>query len=125
MSDQSKSYLQKILSFLSSIFLKSTLLTGASAASNQTSAECGSARYKYVSVQFIATSLNATDGVFKLQDSNDGTNWNDISGATITVASGTSSNMIRYTAFTADKIRVVWTKGSNSTGTISATAIFK
>lgn len=125
MADQSKSYLSKILSFLSNTFLKATLLSSASAASNQTSTAFGEARYKYLSVQFVATGLDAADGIIKLQDSNDGTNFNDISGATITVAAGTSSNMIRYTAFTAEKIRVVWTKGSNTTGTISVIAIFK
>lgn len=125
MSDQSKSYLEKIFSFLLRTSLKVVALTGASAAANQTSAGFGSARYKYMSVQFVATSLSHADGVIKLQDSNDGTNWNDITGATITVASGTSSNMIRYTAFTADQVRAVWTKGSNTTGTITVTAIFK
>jgi hypothetical protein len=81
--------------------------------------------YTFASLQFIATGLDASDGVIKLQDSNDGTNWNDISGATITVAIGTSSNMIRYTAFTGEYIRANWAKGANTTGTISAIFVFK
>ena len=75
-----------------------------------------------LSLQFIAASLDQADGVIKLQDSNDNSNWNDISGATITVASGTSSNMIRYTSFASAFIRCVWTKGTNTTGTITAIA---
>lgn len=125
MADQSKSYLEKILSFFYNTYLKVVALNGASGAANQTSAGFGHMRYKYMSVQFVATGLDAADGVIKLQDSNDGTNWNDITGATITVATGTSTNMLRYTAFTADKVRVVWTKNSNTTGTITVTAIFK
>ena len=92
---------------------------------NLNSSAFGTSAYKFVSVQFLATSLDAADGVIKLQDSNDGANWNDVSGATITVASGTSSNMIRYTAFTGSVARVVWTKGSNTTGTIAAIGVLK
>jgi len=71
-----------------------------------------------------AVELMATNYI-KLQDSNDGSNWNDITGATITVASGTSSNIIRYTAFTGKYIRANWAKGSNTAGTIAALFQFK
>lgn len=92
---------------------------------NLNSSAFGSNYHKWIGVQFLATSLSHSDGVIKLQDSNDGTNWNDVSGASITVASGTTSNMIRYTAFTGANLRAVWTKGSNTAGTISAIAILK
>ncbi len=66
---------------------------------NLNSSAFGSAGYKWLSVQFIATSLDAADGVIKLQDSNDGTNWNDISGATGNSYSPTSlSATIKYRA---------------------------
>ena len=81
--------------------------------------------FTFVSLQFVGTSLSAADGVIKLQDSNDGSNWNDITGATITVASGTSSNMIRYTAFTGEYVRANWAAGSNASGTIAGTFVFK
>lgn len=87
---------------------------------NQTSTAVDATKYKWIGLQFLATSLNTADGVIKLQDSIDGTNYNDIAGATITVGSGTSSNMIRYTAHTGKYIRAVWTKGTNTTGTIQS-----
>ena len=127
-SDQSKSYLQKILSILSNTIISDKqegIAAGTVATSNQTSSVFDKPNYKWVAFQFNATSLNAADGVIKLQDSLDGTNWNDITGATITVATGTSTNMIRYTAFTGSFIKAVWTKNSVSAGTISGNFLFK
>lgn len=93
---------------------------------NRTSSTLGGKRASTnVSVQLIASSLNAADGVFKLQDSVDNENWNDISGASITVASGASSNMIRYTAWTSPYLRAVWTKNSVTQGNIKIVASTK
>lgn len=103
------------------------IASGTAANANNTAGSYNDERmiYGFVSLQFVGTSLSAADGVIKLQDSNDGTNWNDITGATITVASGTSSNMIRYTAFTGKYIRANWAAGSNASGTMSALFQFK
>jgi hypothetical protein len=80
---------------------------------------------KTVSVHVVAAGLNAANGAVKLQESNDGANWVDIAGATATLASGTSSNMLKVTAHTGIYIRVVYTKGSNSAGTIVGYAVAK
>lgn len=120
-----------LISTIRSIFMGGiqyqAIASGTSASSNNTAGAYEDSRmiYGFVSLQFVATGIDAADGVIKLQDSNDGTNWNDITGATITVAAGTSSNMIRYTAFTGKYIRTNWAKGSNSAGTIAAVFQFK
>lgn len=95
------------------------------AAANKNGTTIDGSGFKYASFQLNGTSLSAADGVFKLQDSNDGTNWNDITGATITVQSGTTTNMIRYTANCGRFIRPVWTANSNVSGTIQVIATFK
>lgn len=122
-ADTANARLSRIISATSALTVQ--VISSVTSTVNLNSSAFGSAGYKWISVQFIATSLDAADGVIKLQDSNDGTNWNDISGASITVASGTSSNMIRYTAFTTSNCRAVWTKGSNTAGTIAAIAVLK
>lgn len=120
-----------IVSAIKSIFMGGiqyqAIAAGTSATSNNTAGAYEDSRmiYGFVSLQFVATGIDAADGVIKLQDSNDGSNWNDITGATITVAAGTSSNMIRYTAFTGKHIRANWAKGSNAAGTIAAVFTFK
>jgi len=124
--DQAKEYLKQLLSAVVNPFRTvDAFTTGTSGASNQTSSSISAPGYKWVSLQFVATTLDASDGIIKLQDSDDGVNFNDISGASITVTSGTTSNMIRYTAFTGSYIRAVWTKGSNSTGTVRSIFVFK
>lgn len=105
--------------------LQATAVSSQTANANYTSAAYGTARYTMAALQFVCTTCSAADGVVKIMDSIDGTNYNDISGATITVASGTTSNMIRYTAFTGNFLKVVWDKGSNTTGTLVGTLLFK
>jgi hypothetical protein len=91
---------------------------GTSAAASFNSSAIDTIGYQYLSVQINATSLSAADGIVKLQDSNDGTNWTDITGATLTLAAGSSPNMIRDTANTGRYIRAVWTFGTNASGTL-------
>ena len=98
---------------------------GTNAAVNQTTTGFEKPKYQLAAFQLVASTLDASDGVIKLQDSLDGLNWNDITGATLTVSSGSSSNMIRYTAFTGMFIRAVWTKNSITTGTILGNFLFK
>lgn len=50
---------------------------------------------KHVSIHIKAASLDQSDGVLKVQDSNDGAGWVDVPSATITLNSGNSDNMIR------------------------------
>lgn len=82
-------------------------------------------RKEKVAVQVVATGLNSADSVMKLQESNDGTNWADISGATATLASGASAPLIKATALVCRYIRAVYTKNTNSAGTVSAIAFFQ
>lgn len=74
-----------------------------------------------VCAQFLATSLSAADGVLKIQESNDDTNYVDISGATITLASGSSAPTLTYTSVRTRYIRFVWSKGTNASGTFGIT----
>lgn len=113
---------------VSPTYYSETIAAAATAANaNLTTAASNAlgAPYKYVALQMNATGLDAADGVIKLQDSLDGTNFTDISGASITVASGASINMIRNTAFTGKHVRAVWTKGANAAGTFELLLMFK
>lgn len=81
--------------------------------------------YSMAAVQFIGASLDTNDGVIKLQDSLDGSNWNDISGMSLTITAGASVNMLRVPNLTGAYLRAVWTKGTNTTGTVTAKIILK
>lgn len=82
--------------------------------------------YQFAYVQILTASLNASDGVFKLQDSNDGTNWHDIAGATVTVLSAAPSHIIRVTTpIVATYLRGVWTKNTVNAGTINVIVSLK
>ena len=67
------------------------------------------------------TSFNAADATVKLQHSNDKTNWDDVENGSKTVdASGTSSrNLTPITNLAMRYYRIVYTKNSNSAGTIT------
>lgn len=76
---------------------------------------------KMLTAQFDFSSIDVADGVAKLQDSVDGaaSSWCDIPDASVTPNTGASSNIIRVTHFTAKYVRAVWTKNSNTTGTVT------
>lgn len=74
--------------------------------------------FKYAGVQVNGTGLNASDGVIKVQDSIDGENFVDINSANVTLTSGDTSNIIHITNFAGRYLRVIWTKGANSEGTL-------
>lgn len=98
---------------------KSDILANANAATANNEWITGDLEnYKYIGVQVNATGLNTADSVVKLQDSIDGTNFIDITGATLTLSSGSSNNMFRVTNLIGRKIKVVFTKGTNSAGTL-------
>lgn len=99
--------------------------TGTVATNNITSDPQPGMSFNWAALQLIAVNFNTADATIKLQDSIDGLNWNDVDGATITIASGGSSNIIRYTNFATGYIRAVFSKGTNSAGTLSAILFFK
>lgn len=76
---------------------------------------------KYVGVQAVAAALTHNDGVLKLQDSIDGANWEDVPTATKTFTSPADSVIFRITNHSAKHMRVVYTKGSNTAGTVDVT----
>lgn len=66
-----------------------------------------------------SASFNAADATVKLQHSNDATNWLDVTDGSITIASGTNSAVLTPVVDLAMRYyRVVYTKNSNSAGTI-------
>jgi hypothetical protein len=75
-------------------------------------------------LQFIATSLSHADGTVKLQESNDGTNWVDVSGASLTLAAGSSCPVLSFTPRCRYN-RFVYTKNSNSSGTYTSKIYYR
>jgi hypothetical protein len=74
-------------------------------------------------VQVNATSLNSADAVVKVQHSNDNVNFADVTDASLTLASGTSTQILSpITNIGSRYYRVVFTKNTNSAG--SLTVIF-
>lgn len=72
-----------------------------------------------LSMQVNATSFNASDATVKVQHSNDKTNWVDITDGSLTIASGTSTQILAPVVYLSARYhRVVYTKNSNSAGTI-------
>lgn len=76
-----------------------------------------------MALQIVATGLNAADATVKVQESNDGTNWVDVSGASITLASGASYPVLSITPRCRFN-RYVYTKGTVSAGTFSGIVNF-
>lgn len=100
------------------------IMTALACNANQTSAIATDALLipqKTVEVQVNVTTTDTGDGVLKLQDSVDGVNYSDISGMSITVTVNTTVNVFRLAeSFAGRYIRLVWTKGTNTTGTLNA-----
>lgn len=73
--------------------------------------------------QVNAVGFNQATATVKLQHSNDNVNWADITDATLTLASGTSSQIQSPITNIGSKwLRAVYTKNTNSAG--SLTVIF-
>lgn len=73
-----------------------------------------------LSFQVNATSFNASDATVKMQHSNDNSNWTDLTDGSLTMASGTTSQILTpITMLGARYYRIVYTKNSNSAGTIT------
>lgn len=74
-------------------------------------------RINNMSMHVIAASLNTADAAVKIQHSNDNTNWIDLTDGSVTLTSSTSFAIIApFVAF--KYYRVVFTKGTNSAGTV-------
>lgn len=105
-------------------------INGLAATSNQTGAamDTGSLFIKAgnIGVQAVGAGLNSADSTVTLQQSNDGTNWDYVydsvgSVFTITMASGDSSQSQVLTNMALGFLRGVYTKNTNSAGTITVT----
>lgn len=71
-----------------------------------------------LSFQIDATSLNAADATVQVQKSNNGTNFANISGAVITLPSGTASNFIEVIGGKNEFYKLVITVNSVTSGTL-------
>lgn len=69
----------------------------------------------------------ATDAVVKLQESNDGTNWKDITSQTVTIAAAAGSHVFKLTSdvLLCALIRPVVVDNAESAGTASLKYFFK
>jgi hypothetical protein len=80
---------------------------------------CHTNIYGVMGVQVNTASFNAADATLKIQHSNDATNWIDVTDGSITIASGTNSaTLTPITQLAMRYYRAVYTKNSNTAGTI-------
>jgi hypothetical protein len=64
-------------------------------------------------------SFNQADATVKIQMSNDNTNWENVTDGSITIASGTATQSLTPIVYPAMRYyRIVYTKNTNSAGTI-------
>lgn len=83
-------------------------------------------KYGVMGIQVNTASFNAADATVKLQHSNDATNWIDTTDGSITIASGTNSaTLTPVTQLAMRYYRIVYTKNSNSAGTIQVIVSLK
>lgn len=75
--------------------------------------------YSGLSFQIDATSLDAADATVQVEKSNNGVNFADISGAVITLPSGTASNFIEIVGAKNEIYKLTITVNSVTAGTIS------
>ena len=73
---------------------------------------------KLIGLQITGASLNAADASFQVQHSIDGVNFDDISGATGTIAQN-GSDVIAITNFVGEFLQVVITEGNVTSGTLN------
>lgn len=72
-----------------------------------------------IGMQVVATALSSADSVVKLQHSNDGTNFADITDASLTLAAGASTPVLSPIAMIGMRYyRAVYTKNTNAAGTV-------
>lgn len=68
-------------------------------------------------IQIVWTTADAADATVKLQASVDGTNFEDWSGSTYTIATAAGNHWWSVETHALRTLRVVYSKGSNTTGT--------
>jgi hypothetical protein len=103
-----------------------TQLVSAATASASFTTDIAWRNYGYGSFQVVWSSLNASNSTFKLQSSLDGLNFNDITSSTVTLSSGSSSQVYRLRDIGEEIIRCRYDKGSSATvGTIDLWMIRK
>ncbi len=74
--------------------------------------------FSRLSFQLRTTGLNAANAKIQIQKTNDGTNYLDIVGATLTFASGTNTNFIEIENAKNGRYKAVITVNSVTAGTI-------
>lgn len=72
-----------------------------------------------LSFQLDGTSFDAADATVQIQKSNNGTNYANISGAVITLPSGTTSNFLEVVGAKNEFYKLVITVNSVTTGTLT------
>lgn len=106
--------------------VNSQILSNADASADQASAAVPSSQIFYISAQAVVTGTST--GTLKLQFSNDAcegsqspvpTNWNNITGATVTI-SGAGTYAILKTELSYRFVRAVFTHTNAAAGTITA-----
>lgn len=101
-----------------------TWLNAVPANTNVNSSAVNILPYKIMGVVADWTGLNATDATLKFQGSLDGSVWDDIGSAyTIATAAGHKSFSLVDEPY--KYARIVYTKGTNSTGTVTVKYILR
>jgi len=90
---------------------------------NSSSAVDGSS-YQQVGVQVVHADISTTSAIYELQVSNDGSNWDSVSGSSTTVTTGSGSNSIDIDPFQYAYIRVTTTTASKA-GTLTPRVMLK
>ena len=78
-----------------------------------------------LNMQVITASFSTADATIKLQQSNNGTDWDDITDSQLTLASGSASQSLVVTYLASSFIRAVFSKGTNAAGTFQVILSFK
>lgn len=106
---------------------KATSLSAVSAGSNQTGAWIKTGDATHGSAHCTWSGLDGIDGTFTIQISNDGgVSSVTKTGAIITAAAASGSESISLNGIVTELLyRVVWTKNSNTTGTVTCNLAFK
>jgi len=95
-----------------------TVHSAADASTTQNSDTLEMRHYVDVVIHGVTASTDAADGTLVLQGSLDNTNWDDL-GTPVTFAAGAQSEIITYNDPLPNYIRISWSEGSNTAGTIT------
>jgi len=95
------------------------LQSAISATSGDTSSSADISAYSKLYVSIIGDSLDTADATVQLQASSDDTNFADVGGAIVTLASGATVNHIIVENAPYAFFRLVYVEGTNTTGTVT------